>query len=85
MHRLDDAQRADLFRSFFDNAPIGMAVTATDGTWLGANAELAEMLGYANEELLATTMLALTHPDDQGETREGIRSPGYTGMRELDI
>ncbi len=74
MHRLDDAQRADLFRSFFDNAPIGMAVTATDGTWLGANAALAEMLGYANEELLATTMLALTHPDDQGETREGIRS-----------
>ena len=37
------------------------------GEWLGADAALCEILGRDARELCATTLLALTHPDDADE------------------
>jgi two-component system sensor histidine kinase/response regulator len=52
------------FRSAFEAAAIGMALVGTDGRWLEVNRSLCNILGYSEDELLATTFHALTHPDD---------------------
>jgi PAS domain S-box-containing protein len=41
-----------------------MALVALDGRWMHVNAALCELLGYTEDELLATTFQELTHPDD---------------------
>jgi diguanylate cyclase (GGDEF)-like protein/PAS domain S-box-containing protein len=51
------------FRSAFDHA-AGMALVATDGTWIKVNRSLCEMVGYSEQELLATNFQAITHQDD---------------------
>jgi PAS domain S-box-containing protein len=64
-----DAERSlkdvhERFESAFGNAPIGMALIAMDGSWLQVNHSLCRISGYSQSELLATTLRALTHPDD---------------------
>ncbi len=72
---LSDPRGAEqAFHAFFDDAPIGTAVTAPDGSWGRANPALAGMLGYSIEELLGTPLLMLTHPQDLAETRKGLQS-----------
>src|SRR3712207_4464435 len=64
--RTEDALREarDRFRSVFDHAPIGVAVVSLEGRYLQVNRSLREILGYSEDELLATTWQELTHPDD---------------------
>ncbi|MFL9456354.1 MULTISPECIES: diguanylate cyclase [Nostocales] len=64
--RVEEALREsnERFRSAFDYAAIGMALTATDGRWLQVNRALCEITGYSKEDLLSTTFQAITHPDD---------------------
>ncbi|MBD2013429.1 PAS domain S-box protein [Microcoleus sp. FACHB-53] len=52
------------FHQAFENAAIGMALVSLDGYWLQVNRSLCEMLGYSEQELLALTFQAVTHPDD---------------------
>ncbi len=52
------------FESAFDNAPIGMAMIAMDDRWLQVNDALCRITGRTEQELKATTLRALTHPDD---------------------
>ncbi|HEY9747526.1 MAG TPA: PAS domain S-box protein, partial [Allocoleopsis sp.] len=52
------------FHQAFENAAIGMALVSLDGHWLQVNRSLSEMLGYSEQELLALTFQAVTHPDD---------------------
>ncbi len=53
------------FRRTFNEASIGMAVTGLgDGRFLQVNRSLCEILGPTEEELLASTFLDVTHPDD---------------------
>ncbi len=59
---LRDSQ--ERFRKAFDEAPIGMALVATDGRWLQVNRALCRIVGYAEQELLATDFQSITHPDD---------------------
>ena len=54
------------FRTAFDHAVIGMALVAPDGRWLRVNRSLSGILGYSEEELLATDFQALTHREDLG-------------------
>ena len=61
-HVLRESQQ--LFASAFDAAPIGMALLAPDGHWLKVNQALCDIVGYAEQEMLETTLQALTHPDD---------------------
>jgi diguanylate cyclase (GGDEF)-like protein/PAS domain S-box-containing protein len=52
------------FESAFDNAPIGMALIAMDDRWLQVNDALCRITGHSGEQLKATTLRAMTHPDD---------------------
>lgn len=52
------------FHQAFENAAIGMALVSLDGHWLQVNQSFCEMVGYSEQELLATTFQAITHPDD---------------------
>jgi diguanylate cyclase (GGDEF)-like protein/PAS domain S-box-containing protein len=61
-NKLREAQ--DRFRSVFDCAPIGVAVVSLDGRYLQVNRSLCEILGYSEDELLATTWQEITYPDD---------------------
>lgn len=64
--RTDSALRESQarFGSAFRDAAIGMALVGTDGQWLQVNPALCELVGYTEQELLATTFQAITHPDD---------------------
>jgi diguanylate cyclase (GGDEF)-like protein/PAS domain S-box-containing protein len=57
------------FRGSFDYAAVGMALVSTDGRWLRVNNSLCELVGYAEEELLAKSFPDLTHPDDLDHNR----------------
>jgi PAS domain S-box-containing protein len=52
------------FRDLFESAAHGMNLTALDGRFSAVNNALCEMLGYSEEELLATDFQTITHPDD---------------------
>jgi PAS domain S-box-containing protein len=52
------------FRNAFDNAAIGKAIVAPDGCFSKVNRSLCEIVGYSEQELLATTFQAITHPYD---------------------
>lgn len=64
--RVEEAlqESEERFHQAFENAAIGMALVSLDGHWLQVNRSLCEMLGYSEQELLATTFQAVTHPDD---------------------
>ncbi|MCH8919437.1 MAG: PAS domain S-box protein [Chloroflexi bacterium] len=64
--RAEEALREseERFRSAFEYAAIGMAIVGTEGLFLQVNRSLVEMLGYSEQELLATDFQAITHPDD---------------------
>lgn len=52
------------FLATFENAPIGLAHVAPDGTWLRVNRRLCEIVGYSEQEMLNLTFQDITHPDD---------------------
>jgi diguanylate cyclase (GGDEF)-like protein/PAS domain S-box-containing protein len=53
------------FRNAFDYAAIGMALVSVKGRWLQVNHSLCQLLGYTEQELLATDFQAITHPEDR--------------------
>lgn len=56
----------ETFRSSMENASIGMAMLSLKGHWLKVNPALCQIVGYTEEELLATNFLQMTHPEDMG-------------------
>jgi PAS domain S-box-containing protein len=52
------------FRSAFEHSGIGMALQEMDGRYRRVNPALCDMVGYTEDELLATTYGILTHPED---------------------
>lgn len=52
------------FRATFEQAAVGIAHVATDGTWLRVNKQLCSITGYSENELLQRTFQDITHPDD---------------------
>ncbi|HJV04856.1 MAG TPA: PAS domain S-box protein, partial [Actinomycetota bacterium] len=61
----DVRQLEALFRSAFEDAPIGMAITAIDGSFLQVNQALCELLGRSWDELRGMTWADVTHPEDR--------------------
>lgn len=61
----DDLRESERrFRATFENAAVGIAHVAPDGSWLRVNDKLCEVTGYSREELLTKTFQDITHPDD---------------------
>lgn len=64
---IDDSRR---FEQAFDNSPIGMALTTLEGDYVQVNAAMCELLHRSADELLSTSVLDTTHPDDLPQTVE---------------
>ena len=62
----EDALRAseERFRATFEQAAVGLAHVAPDGTWLRVNQKLCSIVGYGRDELVTKTFQDITHPDD---------------------
>jgi PAS domain S-box-containing protein/diguanylate cyclase (GGDEF)-like protein len=61
------------FRLAFEHAPIGIAIVSPEGDWLRVNEKLCDMIGYSEDELLASTFQDITHPDDLDADLEHVR------------
>jgi PAS domain S-box-containing protein len=55
------------FRALFEQGLTAMSLTRFDGSFLAVNPAFCEMVGHTEAGLLATTFMALTHPDDVDE------------------
>lgn len=61
-------KRETEFRAIFTQAPVGIAKLDTQtGHFITVNKEYARIVGYTEEELLATDFQSITHPDDLAE------------------
>jgi PAS domain S-box-containing protein len=58
------------FRGAFEHAALGMAIVGTDGRYLRVNSTLCNLVGYSEEQLLATSVQAITHPADRAADRD---------------
>jgi diguanylate cyclase (GGDEF)-like protein/PAS domain S-box-containing protein len=70
------------FNRAFDDAAIGMAIEAVDGTFLAVNPALCRLVGYTQEQLLTMSYREICHPDDleSDEHLDGLASgrvPSY--------
>jgi PAS domain S-box-containing protein len=57
-------ESAARFRAAFENAAVGMLLTAPDERTLQVNQALCDLLGYSEPELLSMSFAAITHPAD---------------------
>jgi PAS domain S-box-containing protein len=58
-------ENEERFRTLFEHAAVGIAeVQAGTGRFLAVNRMLCEIVGRTEEEMLATTFMAITHPED---------------------
>jgi PAS domain S-box-containing protein len=75
------------FRAIFEQAAVGVAEVETEtGRFLAVNRQLCEIMGRTEEDLLATTFRAITHPDDLDLHREKTELPlaGKSGYCNLE-
>jgi diguanylate cyclase (GGDEF)-like protein/PAS domain S-box-containing protein len=59
---LRDAE--ERFRTAFEEAPVGMALAALDGSLLKVNRAMCEITGRTREKLESTSFSSITHADD---------------------
>lgn len=53
------------FRAFFEQAAVGVAqIDTKTGRFVKVNRKYCEFIGYSQEEMMATTFMAITYPDD---------------------
>ncbi len=64
-----DRTNDERLRAMFNQAAVGMAIVALDGTFLDTNRKFADIVGYSGEELRSRTFRELTHPDDLRATQ----------------
>ncbi|MEE8392026.1 MAG: EAL domain-containing protein [Anaerolineae bacterium] len=70
-HALRESE--ERFRATFEQAAVGMTLTAPDGRWLRVNQKLCDIVGYTRKELLGKTFHEITYPDDLETNLEHIR------------
>ncbi|MCX6136390.1 MAG: PAS domain S-box protein [Ignavibacteriales bacterium] len=63
----------DLFRNAITHSGIGIALVGPDKQYLRINPAFCAMVGYTEEEILASSLPALTHPDDKTADEENFR------------
>ena len=64
LHLREMRRSEERFRIAFNYTAVGMAIVETSGRWVQVNASLCRLLGYPEDEMLATDFQSLTHPDD---------------------
>jgi diguanylate cyclase (GGDEF)-like protein/PAS domain S-box-containing protein len=70
LHDITELREADeRFRSAFENAPIGMAMSDLDGRILRANPAYGEIVGRLPLDLVGASVHELTHPEDRDSNR----------------
>jgi diguanylate cyclase (GGDEF)-like protein/PAS domain S-box-containing protein len=77
-------QAHERFRSAFENAPIGMAMTDLEGEIVRANPAMARIVGRSADDLSGMNVHMLTHPDDRGASTAEMRrvvADGSDGYR----
>ncbi len=57
-------EREARFRATFEQAAVGIAHVAPDGTFLRINQKFCDIVGYSRDEMLARTFQEITHPED---------------------
>lgn len=74
LHDITELREAhERFRSAFENAPIGMAMTSLDGRIIRANPALGEIVGRLPEDLRGVCVHDITHPDDKESSSAEMR------------
>ncbi len=64
-NELDRLRRNDrVYELWFERAPTGVCLVATDGTFLRANPACCRLVGRSESELRTLTFQDITHPDD---------------------
>jgi PAS domain S-box-containing protein len=61
------------FRSTFEQAAVGVAHVAPDGSFIRVNRRFADMTGYTLDELMGMRAQALSHPDELDAASESVR------------
>ncbi len=61
------------FRSYFEIAPVGVAVTAPDTGWIEVNEYFCNMLGYTHKELMKKTWTEIRAADDLAFDQEQFK------------
>jgi diguanylate cyclase (GGDEF)-like protein/PAS domain S-box-containing protein len=61
------------FRFAMHYSSVGVALVAPDGRWLSINPALCDIVGYSENELLATDVQSITYPDDRGADAAQVR------------
>ena len=59
-----DFNSPQLFNSFFENSPVGLAIVATDHRFLLVNRSFTQITKYSYSELLSKKFDDITHPKD---------------------
>ena len=75
------------FRALVEQAAVGVAeIEMSTGRFLTVNRRLCEMVGRTEEEMLATTFLAITHPEDLHlhEDKTALMLAGQIGHYSLE-
>jgi len=74
LHDITELREAhERFRSAFENAPIGMAMTSLDGRVIRANPALGEIVGRLPEDLRGVCVHDIPHPNDQESSSPEMR------------
>jgi diguanylate cyclase (GGDEF)-like protein/PAS domain S-box-containing protein len=78
IHAQTEAERAQAeaearFRTAFEEAPIGMAITTVDGHLLQVNRALCAFTGRTPDELEGMAIARLLHPDERDDAAEALR------------
>ena len=68
------------FRSAFENTAVGMALVNLDGRYMRVNNAMCEILGYSEEDLLATTYMDRTYHEDYEVSMEHVRRMHREGL-----
>jgi len=68
------------FRTIFNDAPTGMALTSTAGRFIFVNKALCDFLGYGRNELSAKDLLAIIYLEDKGETLKELKQLEEGGL-----
>jgi diguanylate cyclase (GGDEF)-like protein/PAS domain S-box-containing protein len=68
----------ELYRTTFENSPIGVSRLDLEGRWLQVNQQLCDITGYQPNEMLELNYQDITHPDDLG-TEVARNQPLFQG------